>query len=463
MMKRLLVLIVLASSLAAPARAQSLRDVVDVCRDSGEPEELCRGLDHLIQLPGVLCREVAGGQSCTPIDDQQVDEAAVDAHERSWLERALAHQRALDDDLPLRNELWVHTHNSYNADAYPQTFYGLDPNQLYSITDQLRMGIRAIEIDVHWMQHPDGAPENGFNAVVVCHGGVGPAAHFGCGVNDPLLSERLEEVRAWMDDNPTEVVLLYLENNLDDDRAAHRIAAKAVDGAFGPLVHKPSKRCAPLPMETTRRQIREAGHRLLITGNCGPGAWGRFVHERGPLWKERGIGYGDDFPAYPCTAERNAGDYDTSFIRRYGDETGLSSGANAGGDVTVADARNMIRCGVDMPGLDNLVPFDERLAAFVWSWAPGEPKREMGCAVHGPDARFRSSGCAKRLQFACRTTQGGWIVTRARGKWTSGDKRCAQVGGVFDVPRTGWDNELLRIAKTGNAEVWLRMALSASL
>lgn len=405
----------------------------------------------------MLCREVAGGQSCTTIDGQEVDDAAVTAHERSWLPRALAHQRELDDDLPLRNELWVHTHNSYNADAYPQTFYGLDPNQLYSITDQLRMGIRAIEIDVHWSQHPSGLPENGFNAVVVCHGGVGPAAHFGCGVNDPLLEERLVEVRRWMNEHPNEVVLLYLENNLDGNPTAHAMAAKAIDKAFGSLVHKTSGRCAQLPMETTRRQMREAGHRLLVTGNCGPGAWGAFVHERGPLWKERGIGYGDDFPAYPCTQERKANAYESSFIRRYGDETGLSSGANTGGDVTVNDARNMIRCGVDMPGLDNVVPFDERLAAFVWSWAPKEPA-STGCAVHGRDARFRSSACSKLLPFACRTTSGAWLVTGARGPWTSGDASCAQAGATFGVPRTGHDNELLRAAKGGNEQVWLDYA-----
>lgn len=413
---------------ARPAQAQSVEE----------------SADHLVQVGGVLCREVAGGTSCTEVDGQTVDEEAVDAHAGSWLVRALAHQRGLDDDQPLRNALWTHTHNSYNADAYPQTLYGLDPNQLYTITDQLRMGIRAIEIDAHWV--------NG--SVVVCHGGVDPLAHFGCGVNDPLLSERLAEVRDWIQANPTEVVLLYLENNLDDDPAAHDMAAEMIDQNLGDLVYAPPLPCSPLPMDTTRREIRDTGARVLIAGNCGPGGWGNHVHERGPQWKESSLGEGDDYPAYPCTAERNRENYDLNFIRRWADETGLSNAAGSGGDVTLADARNMIRCGVDMPGLDNLVPGDERLAQFVWSWAPDNPG-EGGCAYQGEDGRFRSGECSQPRPFACTDAAGAWYVTPVSGRWDQGQFACGLV--TYDVPRTGWENELLREVK-GSGEVWVNYA-----
>jgi len=441
----ILALIVSSAPSAMPlASAQSVRDLVDVCRDNGAPAELCSGLDHLIQLGGVVCREVAGGTSCTGVDEQTVDAAAVEAHQESWLAQALAHQRVLGDDQPLRNATWLHTHNSYNADAYPQTFYGLDPNQLYSITDQLRMGIRAIEIDVHWFQEQ----------VVVCHGGIGAAAHFGCGVNDPLLPERLQEIAAFIETHPFEVILLYLENNLDDDPVAHDMAAKQIDTSLGDLVYKPEGKCSPLPMELTRQQIRAIGARVVITGNCGPGAWGDYVHVRGPAWKESSLGPGDDYPNYPCEAERGKEHYDENFIRRYADETGLSSGTGGGGDVTLNDARNMIRCGVDMPGLDNLVPFDERLVQFVWSWADKEPNTG-GCAYQGEDGRFRSGDCSVPRRFACVDGTGAWIVTPTMGRWDQGPSNCGLV--QYDVPRNGWANELLRTAK-GSGEVWVNYA-----
>jgi hypothetical protein len=451
----LLALSVLSAPPASPpATAQSVRDVVDACYENGGTTELCRGIDHLIQVAGVLCREGAGGTSCTMVDEQTVDPEAVEAHEQSWLGRALAHQRVLGDDQPLRNALWIHTHNSFNADAYPQTLYGLDPNQLYTITDQLRMGSRAIEIDVHWFQHPSGVAENDFNQVVVCHGGIGDDDHIGCGVNDPLLPDRLQEIAAFIEAHPFEVILLFLENELDDDPVAHELAAKMIDGALGDLVYKPGGRCAPLPMDLTRQQVRATGARVVIAGNCGPGSWGDYVHERGPNWKERSLGHGDDFPAYPCEAERRQQNYDENFIRRTADETGLSTGAGVGGDVTLNDARNMIRCGVDMPGLDNLVPFDERLVQFVWSWADKEPNTG-GCAYQGEDGRFRSGDCSAPRRFACVDGTGAWFVTPGAGRWDQGPSSCGLV--QYDVPRNGWSNELLRNAK-GSGEVWLNYA-----
>lgn len=435
--------------------------------NGGDPR-FCRGLGHLVELFGVLCRETGVAGSCTEIDGRDIGEKLVAAHETSWLARALALQRALDDDEPLHEELWAHTHNSYNADAYEQTFYGLDPNQLYSITDQLRMGIRAIEIDIHWAHGASGDPAQGGKSVVVCHGAQVPAGattvHFGCGVQDPSLDERLSEMRTWLGANPGEVVMLYLENQLEGNPVAHDQAVDAITANLDPLVYKPpaeppaGEPCAPLPMETSRREIRESGKQVIITGNCGPGAWGDWVHVRGGRWIESGLGFGDDYPAFgePCLERREAQSYDENWIRHWGDETGLSNGAGQGGDVTLNDARNMVRCGVNMIGLDNLVPFDERLAKLVWSWAPDEPKLPGGCAYQGADGFFFSGDCKQHRRFACYTGV-AWIVTGPALSWKHGPRRCEDAGAVFDVPPNGWQNELLAEAKV-SGEVWLDYA-----
>lgn len=98
------------------------------------------------------------------------DPAAVAAFEASWVGRALRAQDRLDDGEPLVNTLIPHTHNSANATAYPLSLSSLDPNQRYSITDQLRMGSRGIELDLHWAPHPSGTAATGGRAVVLCHG-----------------------------------------------------------------------------------------------------------------------------------------------------------------------------------------------------------------------------------------------------------------------------------------------------
>jgi hypothetical protein len=444
----------LLTMLAPQAGAQDLTEAADACREAGGDPRQCRGLEHLAHTLGVVCREVA--DNCTNVDGTAVSPERVAAHERSWLARALALQRGLDDDNPLHEELWTHTHNSYNADVYPLTIYGLDRNQIYSVTDQLRMGIRAVELDLHWAHGASGDPAQGGKGVVVCHGTQIPAPvttiHAGCGLNDPTLDSFLIEIRDWLRRNRNEVVMIYFENQLEGNASAHALAARTIERILGPLVYRPSSRCAPLPFDRTRRDIRRSGARVILTGDCGPGAWGAWVHLRGPRWIESGLDHGDDFPAYPCTERRRAQNYARNWIRHWGDETGLSNAAGEGGDVTLSDARNMVRCGVNMIGLDNLVPFDRRLERLVWSWGPNQP-RSGDCAYQGGDGRFRSGDCGDRRRFACFDGR-AWTASRRAGPWRDGVEACRSSGTAFSVPRTGYENERLRAASRGG-EVWL--------
>jgi hypothetical protein len=144
--------------------------------------------------------------------------------------------------------------------------------------------------------------------------------------------------------------------------------------------------------------------------------------------------------------------YDRNWIRHWADETGIGEAGGDGGDITVADARNMVRCGVNMIGFDNLVPFDERLQQLVWSWAPGEPSRH-GCGVQGNDGRFRARDCASVKPFVCHrgTT---WHVTVRRGAFAEGAHACAAEGlGAFSVPWNGYEN--MRVQRIGHGEAWV--------
>ena len=464
----LLVAAVCAASIGVTApviTAQVGPTLVGQCIANGGDARLCRSLGHLVELAGVLCRETGLLGSCTEIDGRQIDEALVQAHERSWLARALGLQRALDDDTPLQEELWVHTHNSYNADAYPQTVYGLDPNHLYTMTDQLRMDVRAIEIDMHWAESTSGSPADGGKAVIACHatrvpGGREPNVDVGCGVDDPLLVESLQEVRDWLDaeGNSDEVVMIYLEDQLDGDARAHELANAAIEKTLGDLVFAPpaGQPCGDVPMDMTRNEIRAANKRVLIASEC-DGNWSPWMHNRFARWQQSGLGFGDDYPDFDteCLDRRASEDYATNWIRHWGDETGLSNGAGEGGDVTPTDARNMVRCGVNMIGLDNLVPMDERLVRLVWSWAIDEPATS-GCAFQGEDGFFHAGDCKDHRRFACRTPA-GWTVAGLAGSFKHGEQRCAAIGATFDVPPNGWENELLKAAK-GSGEVWLNYA-----
>jgi hypothetical protein len=213
-----------------------------------------------------------------------------------------------------------------------------------------------------------------------------------------------------------------------------------------------------MPLERTRADLLVAGTRVLIVGDCGPGGWGTWVHERGPRWDERSLG--DGYAAFPdCIAEeREPLAYDATWIRVYEDATWLSAIVDDRyRPQTADDVGNMVRCGVDMVGFDRLDPDDGRLGALVWSWAPDEPAIDptKACVAWGDDARFRAAACGETRGYACRDAGDTWVVPEAVGPASAAEAACATVDAAPSTPPTGWDNERLRTAAAGRGELWL--------
>jgi hypothetical protein len=498
----LVIAAILSVGLCLPASAQVGPTIEDQCNAAGFPARTCRGPEHLAILAATECRQLGGGSVCDNIDGYSINDDAVAAASNSWVARSLAAQRVLDDKLPLHDELWAHTHNSFNAEEYETpTLYGTDPNQIYTIPHQLDMGIRAIEIDLHWVPSIHGSPD----AVVVCHGDqIGQAGtlevHAGCLPTDPLLTDRLPAINQWLTDHPGEIVMLYLENQMQengvDSPQAHEQAAAQLKAAFGDRIYLPpqGQGCSDLPLDISRADIRNTpGKRIILTGNCftgGTSTWNDVVFSRGPRWNESGIDYGDDYTAQSCAADEALaaqGDW----VRHWGDMTGLSDNdptplANGqppggGGDVTVHDATTMAHCRVNMIGLDLLQPFDARLAAIIWSWAQDEPRlnADGACAVSNSDGRFISRDCSvqtikkhKKLitlpyekhQYAC-WNGSAWRITAVAERFGYGAAECQAEGlGTFEVPRSGYANDLLSAAKAamGASQVFVNYAYGPS-
>jgi hypothetical protein len=106
----------------------------------------------------------------------------------------------------------------------------------------------------------------------------------------------------------------------------------------------------------------------------------------------------------------------------------------------------MVRCGVDLLGFDQILPDDGRLEAAVWTWSDGAPGKGS-CAAQTADG-FETISCKKaKLPYACRTADG----------WTVAQKECD----TFDVPRTGYDArrliEALEAADEDAARIALRL------
>src|SRR6185312_16004608 len=116
---------------------------------------------------------------------------------------------------------------------------------------------------------------------------------------------------------------------------------------------------------------------------CGAGAaWPGSAFDWSSHVETRPVAF-QDFPR--CGPDYTRATYDSKLVRYFEDSTWLTTAAaNVGQSsvddgITPATAAAMTRCGVDLISMDQLQPGDERLAALVWSWAPGEPGAAGGC------------------------------------------------------------------------------------
>ena len=371
-----------------------------------------------------------------------------------WTQDALGLQYELAGDVPLRNAPWVGTHNSFNSVAeMGPALSPLDSNQKLPLVDQLELGIRSLELDVHWFP----SVRTGGFAPVVCHA---TGEHAGCSAEKPL-AEVLSEISGWLGENPDQVLLLYLEDHLDAQEG-HDAAAAVLEEELGAAIYRPPAggACAPTPLDLTRNQVRSAGVQVLIVSACGSGSeWPAQVWSFADHVETRPRGY-RDFP--DCGPDFDRETYDNEMVRYFEDSTRVTEGGSVAGastrddGITPATAAAMARCGVDLLGLDQLTVGDPRLDALVWSWAPGEPG--IGeCAVQGADARWDARTCDGRRHAACRAADGQWRVTARAEPRPNAERACASQSAVLAAPRTGYEGQLLRVAMeaAGAGEAWL--------
>ena len=371
-----------------------------------------------------------------------------------WPQAALALQYEISSDLGYRDAPWVGTHNSFNSTAeVGSTLSAQDSNQQLRIVDQLDLGIRSIELDLHWFLRP-GA---GTREVVVCHARGASEGHAGC-TNEPTLDQILDPIVAWLSApaRRDQVINVHLQDELENE-AGYDAAAAILKQKLGALLYAPAPPagggCTQLPLDLSRDDVRAAGAQVVLVSDCGPGSgWPATVFDWGEVHEEgRPLGYRD----YPeCDQELPRSAYDEKMIRYFEDSTRLTEQAAEAGAadkrdrITAETAAHMARCGVDLIDLDQVVPDDPRLESLVWSWAPSQPGRGR-CAVQRvskafPFGRWRSKRCRGERPVACRRSSGKWIVSARLTSSRRARRACRDRNASFAVPRAGYEGQRLR-------------------
>lgn len=447
---------------------------------SGQSATLCKAVATALQGIASQCRVLgAPDDFCALFSGSAIGDREVRAYQTSPVHRALQQQWQLGLSLPLRDALVPATHNSFNYTnaSTPPALSGLDPDQLYSFTQQLNMDIRGMELDVHWFP----SVKTGANAPLLCHA---QPNHIGCTI-ERTLADGLQEIRAWLDAHPDQVIILDVEEHLDDQiddvSQSFPAAAAVIESTLGKtsakdLILRPGEPGADgscsnhkIPLDLSPAQILAAGKQVLIySSGCGHDAgWDAIIHDQSNRLQGPSTDFGDSQYS-DCHFSR--AQYESSWTRFYDSSTLVDavSGSGTALPVSPAQIRQMVRCGVDMPSINFLDPHTEQLRSYVWSWAYGQPlaSASQACAVHNGDGYFQAEACGQLLAYAC-DDGNNWQVTRERGAFADGEAACATEypGSHFAVPRNGYQNELLKTAKTqaSTDRVWLNDTDQASV
>lgn len=355
----------------------------------------------------------------------------IDDFNASWAGRSLAAQRVLDREAPLAECNIIGTHNSFNSAAYSTATSYLDPNQIDSIFNQLRMGVRSIELDVHWTSKMEG-PVSFPDRLLLCHG---TSAHIGCSLNDRYFAEGLDEIAAWLgtSDSEGQVLILHIEDHMEGQ---HGEAFAQVSQRIGAHVY-PSGGCRDIPGSLTKADVLAAGKKILIwnEGGCtGDAGWNGMVFT--------GLG---------------------GLSRVWEDSTTIGGIFGSGAPIGDSDVVNYFAGGTNIVDLDQLHQNDSRLLAAIWSWDAGEPNDLGGsedCAVQHANSRWNDDGCEAQRVFACENeVTGSWAVSSLAAGWGSGALACDALGPDhrFSVPTNSRANQALAAAKSaaGRSTVWL--------
>lgn len=426
----------------------------------------CVALGKTFDAAAAECRRVGIPDTlCTLPLAHNVTQAARDAYLASWVHRTAQFQYGLGDQLPFRDVAWLGTHNSFNSLSDSFTLSHADSNQQLSLTQQLDIDVRSIELDLHYI--PQLLTLLSTRAVTVCHGQGPEVGDLGC-TTEPTFAKVLPQVATWLNapGHGNEVILLYLEDNLKNATAyASTIATldqvlRRPDGTS--LIYKPdpaqkaANGCSPLPLDKSRDDVRASGARVVLVGSCAPG-WSADVFDWNPSHVESGSTAA--YQPYPtCDATYGPSVYANQMVRYFEDSTLVSTLLNplrppADPDALTPDkVAAMTDCGVNLFGFDQLLPEDGRIQSTLWSWAPDEPVAGAGsCTLQAADGRWHAAPCTDLHPAACRSGD-TWSVT-APVAVAAAPAACAAVGSSFSVPRSGEQNARLRSVAGGSA--WL--------
>lgn len=405
----------------------------------------------------------AQGQMTGSANDN-ADSFKVEVGDRSDYVSRMLEQRKLTDRLESQRGYIMGTHNSYNSWDYRNNTSVVGPNHYNTLYEQLQMGARMVELDLH---------RRG-DELVACHSDTD------CNISwtrvdvARLVSEIHNYLKGSTEDD---FIFLYIENHLET-LPDYNFLTSVIQVGLGDYVYLPetasSSSCSNVPYHKTYDELQGEGKRILIMG-AGCNSYS----------KESGLNLWAHANVHSSKGISNNLDYDSilsdGFMRVYEcghptcpiDPEKIFSDPNS--IVRTAQGEEipmLMQAGANVIGMDDIDWSDTdaggRFEAQIWSWRAGEFNKSgwdynvaiMSRATPALEAQFIAGSSRSILPFACLMPTGYWKVTDKVASFHSGTEACEAIGGTFDVPLTPREARLLRNVLPVDKDVFLNYGTS---
>ncbi len=327
---------------------------------------------------------------------------------------ALRSQRNMAIDEPISKVMNFAAHNAFNSlnEGFRIVPF-FAPNQILSLTGQLDMGARSIELDIHDPVGPTSDPLELTRALILKHS----FPPFFVTRNAPFfLDQALSEVRDWLDrpENRNEVIFLDFEDATEqNENAADDPLLPKLQDHLGSLIYTPAERAVDRAWPS-RAALVSRGKQVVIFSHRNDEFHGRFgvpqehTDPNGHKWFGSSLAFRANGADDPVS---DRGNYTQVSIDDFSFTDGPSEDANSFFSVQSdglrnftarryyeSDVRNAAALNVDFLKMDFLFGDDEDadlgsnfdppndrfydiprgnriglLEAAVWSWDRGDP------------------------------------------------------------------------------------------
>jgi hypothetical protein len=363
-------------------------------------------------------------------------------------------------------------------------------DQLVSLTDQLNLGVRSLELDTHWVggilriAHCGGLHVPQLNKIVDALNFIAKLLHrrirwdtetLGCvpslssipSMEQRLLTDAFQEIKAWMDrpENEKEFLMLYFDDqaNLQTWGVVGRLLEDILSVFPREWIFTTEDKAAWGDEWPSQQQMLLAGKRLLFVSGYDYGQdMAPLVFSRGQTlcgWNEpplasidgvphcevAGLGEVQTRPLFDglltrvISCELQYGPLSCEFVWRGTNQPVFD-------EVTLPQ---VMGCGLNMPAPDLLTPL--RAAGAIWTWAPGHPY----------DPSYGDSPAAAPLQALVQAHRGSvagqaancGVLSASDARWRavpcslpSLPSACRRVNASLGAADGGWvvDNSLPR-------------------